>query len=215
MTRAWPEAEEIEALFARFIRGDLVAQSDFIAAVLEPLAEHLARYRRDADDHACLSAAEDAVLALIRTPQLYDPARGRLLSFLRMAAERDLQNALVREQRQRGRREPGESVELLPDERNTPAEGAADLPGFDDPALAVEIASFSEMERRVLDLMRQGERRTSAFAAVLKIADLDPDEQARAVKREKDKLVLRLKRAVRRDPAHDSTVDLTRKERKS
>ncbi len=196
MSDSWPEADEVDALFRRHGNGDPLARSDFIAATLDPLFQHLRRWRRDADEHACLTAAEDTILALLHNPAIYDPTGRTLIGFLRMSAEGDLLNELAKEARHHRNRDSAECVELVPDDGNTSVDELADdLPSFDDPAVAAEIANFSVTDRAVFELMRTGERATTAFAAMLGIAHLQAEEQAREVKRVKDKIKQRLKRA--------------------
>ena len=198
MSDSWPEPEVIAALYQRFCTGDRLAQAALAAAVLDPLVAHLRR-RRGADEHACLTAAEDAVLSLIRNPAIFDPAKRGLIGFLKMAAEGDLLNALERERRHHTNRENRDCVELPAAGGNSTAEGReAGLPSFDDPGVAAEVASFTAAEREVLRLMRDGERRTPAFAAALGIGHLPPADQAGEVKRAKDRLVKRLQRAGRK-----------------
>ena len=62
------------------------------------------------------------------------------------------------------------------------------------PELAVFLDSLPPEEKRVLPLMQDGERHTSAYAEVLGITQLSPLEQAREVKRVKDRLKKRLER---------------------
>ena len=192
MTDAWPDPEAVVTHFQQMRAGDGLAQSAFIVAVLDPLVSHLRRYRRDADEHTCMTAAEDAVLSLIRNPTSYDPSKRSLIGYLKMAAEGDLLNALKKEQKHKAKRECLDCVELPAPGGNTLAD---DLPSFDDPDIVSEVASFTATERVVLRLMRDGERRASAFAAVLAIEEMPADEQARAVKQVKDRIVKRLQRA--------------------
>ena len=199
MSDNWPEADEVAALFQRHCNGDRLARSDFIAATLDPLLQHLRRWRRDADEHACLTAAEDAILALIHNPIIYDSAGRALIGFLRMSAERDLLNELAKEARHHRNRDSAECVELATDDRNTSVdELAGDLPSFDEPDIAAEVASLTATEREVLRLMRDGEKRTAAFAAVLGIEHLPMEDQAGGVKRVKDRIIKRLQRAGRK-----------------
>ena len=198
MSDSWPEADEVAALFHRLCGGDPVARSDFSVAVLDPLAGHLRRWRRDADEHACLTAAEDAVLALIRNPAIFDPAKCALIGFLCMSAKGDLLNALKKEARHHVNRESAESVELAADGGNTSAdERGDDLPSLDDPDLAAEVANFTAPERAAFELMRAGEKATAAFVVALDIGHLSADEQARGVKRAKDRIIKRLQRTRR------------------
>jgi hypothetical protein len=198
MPDSWPEADELAALHQHLCARDVLAVSDFLAAVLEPLVCHLRRWRPGTDEHACLTAAEDAALALVRNPALYDPAKRTLKGFLCMAAERDLLNELQKEARHHRNRNHPDCVELAPDGRNPlPGGTEDDLPSFDDPRLAAEIARFTPAERAVFELMRAGERSTTAYVSVLGIGHLTKDEQEREVKRAKDRITKRLQRAGR------------------
>jgi hypothetical protein len=193
MSACWPEADELAALYAGLVVGAPLAPSDLAGAVLDPLVAHL-RYRfPGADEHDYHSAAADAVVSLIRSPAVYNPARRGLRGFLQMAAEQDFRNLRDVQRKHHTNRESSEYVELAADVRNNPADG--DSP-FDDPPLAVEIGSFAADERAVFELMRDGERDTSVFAAALGIGHLSPDEQTSIVKRVKDRIKARLKRAV-------------------
>jgi hypothetical protein len=198
MSDAWPEPEAVAALYQRVRAGDRLAQFKLLAAVLDPLASHLRLWRRDADEHTCLTAAEDAVLSLIRNPAIYDPAKRGLIGFLCMAAEGDLLNALKKEQKHNNNRENYDCVELPANGGNSVAEEFADdRLSFDDLDIAAEIASFTATECEVLRLMREGEKRTSAFAIVLGIEHLPVEDQTREVKRAKDRIIKRLQRARR------------------
>jgi DNA-directed RNA polymerase specialized sigma24 family protein len=199
MSNSWPDADEVASIFKRFVQGDRVAQSDFILAVLDPLLNHLEAWRRDVDEHTRITAAEDAVLSVIRNPAIYDKTKGNLITFLCMAARRDLLNAVERERRHHRDRENLDSVEFSMGGRNPSVEEEEyDLPSFDDPALATEIASFTDIERRVFELMRTGERRSSVVADLLGIGHLPNEELAREVKRVKERIFKRLQRAGRK-----------------
>ena len=164
MSDSWPEADEVAALFHRLCGGNPVARSHFSVAVLDPLVSHLRMWRPDADEHACLTAAEDAVLALIHNPAIFDPAKCALIGFLCMSAKGDLLNALKKEARHHVNRESAESVELAADGGNTSAdERADDLPSLDDPDLAAEVASFTAPERAAFD----SDHRRAVIAAAL------------------------------------------------
>ena len=119
MGEDWPGPDECAALHQRLAAGDdPVASSDFAAAFLDPLVAFLRGTRHGADDHAIQTAAEDAVLSVIRRPAVFDPARGNLVSFLRMAATADLNNLRTKEARHQRNREDRECVELAGDGGN-------------------------------------------------------------------------------------------------
>lgn len=199
MSNPWPAPDVAQTLYRRLRDDDgRDASADFAAAYLDPLLESLRLSHPGADDHALQTAAEDAVLSVIRNPDIYDPTRSPLRHFLCMAGGRDLANARQREWRHQKNREVRDCVELPADDGNS-STGDDDLPSFDAPNLAAVIAAFSDPERRVFDLMRGGERRTEVFAAALGIGDRPADEQEKEVKRAKDRIKVRLKRA-RREP---------------
>lgn len=204
-TDRFPSPEQGVILHARLLANDPVASRDLCRLYLAPLTACLARrFPRDSADLR-QTAAHDALLSLLHHPDRYDPARGDLATYLRMAAGRDLLNLRKREQRQLRLIDPGMPVELAADLRNhlsggplgdllTQEQGEADRRFLD-----AARASFSPDEQAVLALMLGGERRTSAFAAVLGLSDRPPEEQERAVKRVKDRIRMRLKRGGHHD----------------
>jgi len=58
----------------------------------------------------------------------------------------------------------------------------------------VEQVIPDQTDRRVIELMLHGERRTAVFAEAMGVAHLGKDEQKRMVKRKKDQLKKRLQR---------------------
>src|SRR5262249_3024741 len=147
------------------------ATADFAAVYVDVIAEHLAAWHPEVAEDFVLTAAGEAVLAVLCKPELYDPTRRPLFEYLCMAAQGDLRNALERERRHRHEQIPSDDV----------ADGfvAGNYLGRDDdPALPLELAEdealleqlladFTETERAVLQLMRDGERRTEAFVPLL------------------------------------------------
>jgi hypothetical protein len=199
MSVEWPGANDLAAILNLLHTGDPLARSDFADAVMEPLVSHLRRCRVEADDDAYWTAAGDAVLSVINNPAVYDPNRGPLRSFLCMSAEGDLRNALKRERRHHTGRENRDCVELAAADGNTRQESrVVDGRSFDDPEVAAEVAGFSSADHGVFELMRGGERETAAFAPVLGVGHLPRDEQSRAVKRAKDRIIKRLRRVGRK-----------------
>lgn len=190
----WPDPASADELYRRVLANDPLAPSDFAVAVLEPLIAYLRFKWPHADDHDRQHAAEDAVLEVIRKPPSYHPELRSLRSHLQDAAHRDMINLDVKERRHHRGRDAEFRVELASDGGNDSADDG--LPAFDDPRLAAVIAGFTHEERRAFDLMRDGERRTAAFAEALGFAERPTDEQEREAKRAKDRIVKRLKRAV-------------------
>jgi hypothetical protein len=210
---SWPSADRAIELHARLSASDPVAPSDLAVAFLDVLAAWVTRTNPRVDLHLCDQAAEDAILSLIKNPRSYNPERGSLDAYLRMSATGDLRNLLDREKHHRSRLQSLGPVELPGDVRNQVWEEG-------DPAVIVELAEelkeravarqpvmaggvLTQEDTRVLTLMQQGERKTAEFALALGISDLPPDQQRREVKRAKDRLKQRLKRARgNHDPAN-------------
>ncbi|MBI4497318.1 MAG: hypothetical protein HY689_05410 [Chloroflexi bacterium] len=181
---------------------DPVAPEDLAEAYLERLIRRLrARLRGPWDDMALYDAATDALMDYIEGPSHYDPTRGSLLAYLTMSAWRDLQNAWAREDRRSGRTLPLDDVAQRGGDRNTLIEEAT------DPAEVVArewaareweqrlLQAFPDpLDRQLLQLIFEGERRTAAYSAVLGLERLDVAQQRRIVKRHKDRIKKRLQR---------------------
>ena len=185
----WPPADALLGAWRRLVE-DPDAAAAFAAAVLPPLASALADRNCRTHPDEIATAAGDAVLAFVKRPGAYDPERLPLANYLLFIAKRRLQNQWTAERRHHAGRIPWDSVELDAAGRNDEGD---ESPGFDAAALAPVVAQLTDAERRVFELMRDGERRTEAFAEALGVAG-DPDREAH-VKRAKDRIKARLKRA--------------------
>jgi len=193
------EAFERE-LHQRLLDGDFTASRELAAAYLLAVVDRLRRrFPRLDDESLIFDAATDAILNYAERPSQYKPDTMRLLRYLVMSADGDLKNAL-RRQRKRAQREfPRHDVELLLEARNQYGdeedtdEGVA-APGAEELVHKVRQVIFDPRDRRLVDLMIQGERRTAAFARVLGITAVDAVQQRRIVKQHKDRLKKRLAR---------------------
>lgn len=198
---------QARALHQRLLGSDPVAPSDLAAAYLDPLTDWLVEHNPRLDPELCATAAEDAILALIKRPASYKPERQTLEVYLRMSAAGDLKNLLRSESRHRRRRANLEAVELSPTMRKYLQDDEADparlLERWEEEAAAAERvrlpaaveSSRSPKEAEVMRLMVHGERKTTAYAQALGIAHLPFEQQQREVKRVKDRLKKRLERA--------------------
>jgi DNA-directed RNA polymerase specialized sigma24 family protein len=194
-------------LHHRLIEGDPVAPSDLAIRYLSPLIDALTRANRcSIPDEFIEEAVHLAIMSLCKKPTRFEPSRNRadspLFAFLQMSAQRDLQNRLKREERHWKARVSLESVEQSPD-------GGKYLGRDDDPSLPLALreeteataeilasvrAGLSDGELRCLDLLMQGERKTSLFAQALGIEHLPTEDQEADVKKVKDKLKKRIER---------------------
>ncbi len=174
----------------------LVADPDeggaFAALVHGPLTDALEDRYPWADPHAVATAVGDAVLAFLRRPAAYDLGRLPLFRYLLLIARRRLSHQREREGRHHRGRIPWDAVELAAPAGN---EWEEDELSFQSADLQPVLASLSDAERRVLELMRDGERSTAAFVAALGLADRPVGEREAVVKRVKDRIKARLKRA--------------------
>lgn len=198
---AEPSSEDALRLYRRLLQRDAVAPADFAVAFLEPLIAWLQITNSSVDPMACAEAAAEAIIGFLLNPSSYDPERLEVLAFLRMAAHRDLLNLLRKERRHQRNRRDFRIVEH-------DTEDGKYLGREDDPSLPLQIEEarqhqampdelwqeLTDMERRFVELMQQGERRTSAFAVVLGVTHLSAGEQRREVKRVKDRLKKRMER---------------------
>jgi RNA polymerase sigma-70 factor, ECF subfamily len=190
------------ALHARLLSEDPVAPSELAQLFLPKLLTRLRRSARTVDPHLVETVAIDSLLHLASRPDRYDPERSSLLAYLHLDALGDLRNLLRKEARQTQRRVPLEVVELSPSGRNLkvgPDNDPATLvvQGMERAALAALYQDFEPADREVVQLMAEGERRTELFAQIIGVSHLAPKEQARAVKKCKDRLLKRLQRRAR------------------
>jgi RNA polymerase sigma-70 factor (ECF subfamily) len=205
---AFPSQDEALALLEQLLERDPVAPSDVAMAYLEPLARWLARLNPRLDPSECYTAAEDAIVSLLTHPESYNSAGMPLEAYLRMAAKRDLQNARRSEGRHAGRRADWGAVELsasmgkhLMDVDSDPArilelqEMIEEIVRKRPRIPAAALAGLTPGEVQALSLVECGERRTEMYAVALGITHLPPEQQRVEVKRVKDRMKVRLKRA--------------------
>ena len=195
----WPADDTLVDAWAALV-ADPDTAAAFAELVLGPLTDALARREPLADEDDISTAAGDAVLAVLKRPELYDPARLPLHKYLQLIARRKLMTVWSAGKKHRAGRIPWDAVELDLPARNEETEDD-DSPSFDTPELQAVIAGLSVAERAVFDLLLTDERRTAAFAEALGIAGLPVPEQEAEVKRAKDRIKARLKRAAGGD--HD------------
>jgi hypothetical protein len=198
------------ALHRRLLEGDPTASADVAVAYLEPLISWLvARRRSGVSVDMCIEAAEDAVIALVKSPASFNPERGLGLgAYLRMSAQGDLKNLLQRENRHRQNQISLEIVELSPqagkylakdDDPSLPLRIHEEIQGATAEIVSPARDGLSEGESQALDMLLQGERKTHAYALVLGLGHLPEIAQRAEVKRVKDKLKKRIQRGTARN----------------
>jgi hypothetical protein len=203
MHLTWPSTEQGLSLHRRLCAGEATAPSDFAVAYTDILGAWIQTKNPRADEDQCQDAAHRAILAFIHRPSCYDPARGETAAYLRMSAQGDLINLRRREDRHnRGRVRLKNVEDVVAGGKYLETTDDAAALSFDEEkarrdgaVLAAVRESLTASDQRCLDLMRQGEKQTAAFAAAAGFSDLAPNEQARAVKRVKDRIKKRIQRA--------------------
>jgi DNA-directed RNA polymerase specialized sigma24 family protein len=196
------------ALHQRLLAGDVTAPAEAAEQFLEPLTRRLTRTHPGVRDPQLVEqAAIDTVLDYVQHPHHYQPQRSSLEAYLRMAAGRDLSNALRGEQRHTLRAVPLDdaagTVELALAAGNSSVEDQVlDGLGVELPrglsrfeALRLVHEEFpGAADRRLLLLVLEGERRTSAYAEAMGLAAAPGGQQRLEVKRSKDRIKKRLQR---------------------
>lgn len=198
-SQAEGEIESDAALHARLLARDPTAPSDLAVRHLELLTSWLLRTVRDLDPHVVEEIAIDLILSVAERPEQYDPEKSPLATYLRMAASGDVRNKRVSLGRRARHEMSDDDVELAARVRNIPmdADDAVETLARREreSRLATAIRDrCNEEEWQVLLLMMDRERHTSAFAAILGVTHLSELEQAREVKKVKDRLTKRLRR---------------------
>jgi RNA polymerase sigma-70 factor (ECF subfamily) len=196
----------------RLLDGDPIAPSELVVAYLEPLTRWLhTLFRHLQDEQLLVDAATDALLNYIEHPARFDPTKSALPRYLRMSAKRDLLNALQREQR-RTKRAALARKTLKREQQRIVTEGHAESVELgarsgtiiqeDDEKTVVTQDVLEHMfeaiteprDRQLLQLLRDGVRKTAAYAEILGIQDRNTLEQRKLVKQHKDRLKKQLER---------------------
>jgi RNA polymerase sigma-70 factor, ECF subfamily len=201
-------ADEFESqLHSRMLVRDPVASEEVAGAFLEAVRKHVrirARAHGIFDPDLINDATVEAVFAYIRHPEKFFPDKSSLRTYLNLAAERDLINAVRKDRRRRRGEELSADVELTVISGNKEVDIQRIRRRLDDSFLE-SVGDCETIERAtstirpgtdfaLVKLMMEGERRTSVFAGVLGICSLPVTEQRQIVKRHKDRLKVQLKR---------------------
>ncbi|HLG40901.1 MAG TPA: hypothetical protein VI461_14575 [Chitinophagaceae bacterium] len=198
------EVDNGKELHQLILKQDDIALSKLFDLYSESIARKLKGwYRKVAKMDVALiyEAVSEAFLGYFHNPLTFNPNISSLHRFLEVAAERDLKNILVRENKHMEAQKAPNDVELhelfwnsistdikKPDEKLVFSE-AMEL-------VEKELATYFETETdiRLAKLVIAGERETEIYSAVLEIEELDIEEQRAEVKRNKDRIKKVLKR---------------------
>jgi DNA-directed RNA polymerase specialized sigma24 family protein len=193
-----------KALHQRLLDGDATAPAEIAELFMPIIIGRLSRRYRNLDDpHLIDTAVEDALMSYFARPQQYDPSKLSLAGYLRMSAKGDLLNLLKQETRTADRQTPIGYVELPSNhaEHGVEVEDDFDLEAFVFARRSPVWQLLSDLlpdpvDQEIVLLMMEGIRETSVYASVLSISDRPREEQARIVKRHKDRLKKKLQRNI-------------------
>jgi RNA polymerase sigma-70 factor (ECF subfamily) len=184
---SFPDKDWCLEAHRRLVSGDPTASAQLCKAILVPLLGWLYAKRRTPDKELVRDAATDALVDYVKHPDKWKPERSTLISYICMAADRDLLNALEKVARRRSREILTADVEEEDLDRNVSLE-ANPPDSFDSLLPTLDQKVVSDTDRKLLALMLQGERSTNKFAQLLNIDDLPKEKKALKVKQHKDRL---------------------------
>ena len=184
-------------LHKRLLSHDPVATEELFTIAAPELEKHLRltfpSLAPGVDPDIYLSAVYETLTDYFKNPSKYDPAKSGLITYLRLACRRDLQNLLAKESRHASGRISLQSVEFILSDGNSVSDTVADK--LDSQRLVADLAQgMTSEEQAVFSLMTEGERSTRAAAVAMNIGHLEFGEQAKRVKRVKDRIKKRLRR---------------------
>lgn len=172
-------------------RNDLNVWAEFAELFFEPLRRALRSERFSPDDLD--QAAIDSVQKFIRFPKRYKPGRSGVLSYLIMDARRDLQNLRARERKFVSiDGSDAEQIMEAPDHHRSPEDEL--LEKNSRIVRVLDSALKDLLDRKVLEMMKEGIRETQQYAEVLGLTGLKEKEQRRKVNRVKDRIRKKLLR---------------------
>lgn len=185
-------------LHERLLAGELTATNEIAEVFLPILCSSLHRqFSNIGDLNMVDGAVTDALIGYFGHPERYDPMRAGLFTYLRLRAATNLLNDLAAQKRHAG---TGELVEVESAKYVYEREAS----NLEDTLIEREVTDHvmqqlreilpDPLDQEIASLMIDGVRRTRDYAEKLGILGQSPDEQARIVKRHKDRIKVTLQR---------------------
>lgn len=185
-------------LHHRLQAGDRTASAEVAEALYLWLQKRLQAAIPYASPDDIADVAADTLIRYIAAPGKFQPERGKSLAgYLLMDGRRDLLNVLEKQRRRPPAVELSEAVADRLADRNVGSMGSEARVAYLPQELEGIVAAAlpAKMDRRILELMMDRVRETSSYVAVMGIGASSTAEQAREVKRAKDRIRARLRRA--------------------
>jgi DNA-directed RNA polymerase specialized sigma24 family protein len=188
-------AQRLNEIHDRLIAGSRTASRDLFLTVLDPLRGFLASHFRMLSDEDLHDLATDAIMIYVTAPEQCDTAKSSLWSYLCMVARADALDKVRKLERHE---------RLLDKKVETDVEfwaaRAKDVFRGEDAIDARHLMAMhsrklvsDEVEAKILALILNQEKDTSAFAKALGIDPAGPDAE-KTVKQAKDRIQVRIKR---------------------
>lgn len=190
-----------ERYHARLIAGDKLVTAELAETFFPALCASAERkYHYLADLHLVTIAAEEAFLAYLNHPEKFDPEKSSLIGYLFMATRFNVIDKLRASKKIFVGLDPSTLEHMVEGEIADPE---SKLIGEEEAEFAPSSPAMRRMfsvvtdpiDREVIKLMMEGERKTEAYAQVMNILHLPVAEQRIKVNQAKD----RLKQALRRN----------------
>lgn len=193
---------DLDSIYGALLSGEPTAPRDLVNACVGPLFGIIRHRFPVLPAEAQQDAVHDALLALIADPTRYRPEKGSVLNYLAQVAAHKALDQLRALRRRQPESAVGGAVELDRASANNPSrtdvefEVQSRMVDAEVEALVREILP-DDRDRRVWEMGLDGRTPTQEYAAALDLVHLPPEEQAREVKRHRDRIWKRIQR--RRD----------------
>lgn len=197
------------ALHQALLGGSRVAPAKLAERLLSSVVPVLRKQLLSSYDIEDLlpAALGESIANYLKYPDRYDPSLGGLVPYVAMDARGDILNALKRRSRWRSKEvaslENRDTLDVAfdPSDRNVNVEEEAldrvelfEVNAEQRERFEEELARFTHEERRVIELVTNNVRATSAYADALGLTHLPVDQQRREVKKWKDRVKRRMER---------------------
>jgi hypothetical protein len=194
---------EERKIHERLLAKDPTGPADAVKILLPCLVKKIRKQlSANADRETIEECAIKALLSYVQDPETYDPEAATLLGFLSLVGKRDYLNWLRKEDRHQRGRVALDSVENDESEGNYQLRSGM-IPDREERIDIIRKAHVyaaalweelpDEIDRGILRLILDGEKRTEAFARTMGLPPGHIQNPAR-VKRAKDRILKRLQR---------------------
>jgi hypothetical protein len=189
-----PSQEALLVLHQAVLGGDNAARVTLAGLLLSALRRRFGN-RRELDQDDIESIIGFSIASYLAAPDRYDRDRAPLLAYLYRDIDGDVRNEAAKRRRRPEVPAEGEILELRAPRGNQTMEDEVldrvdplDLPRSAMQAALARVKELSHEDREILRLRCEGVRSTHAYAELIGIAHLPPEQQRPEVKRRKDRL---------------------------